>query len=102
MSYEGYDQYVCLNGHYEARDCHTPLRKCPECGERFVWENAVDQTNGDGWKEHSDIELALKATEKRGFDNCLKEVVTWLRKGYKHNQAIADMLETGEWKTTTK
>jgi hypothetical protein len=101
MSYEGYDQYVCVNGHYEARDCHTPMKKCPTCGERFVWENAVDQTNGDGWKEHSEIELALQAAEQRGRDNCLVEVVAWLRAtGYKREHDIAHLLESGEWMKT--
>lgn len=100
MSYEGYVQYVCVNGHYEARNCYDSIKKCATCGERFILQNDVDQTNDDGWKDHTEIELALQAAEKRGFDNCLKEVVAWLRKGYKHNQAIADMLETGEWQKT--
>jgi len=97
MSYEGYVQYVCVNGHYECRDCYDILKKCSTCKERFVLKNDVDQTNDNGWRDHTEIELALEAREKRGFDNCLKAVVAWLRQGYKHDQAIADKLEAGEW-----
>ena len=60
MSYEGWEQILCKNGHYHSADCHDYLEydesvpyldlekvwKCPTCGERAVWWNAVDVTNG--------------------------------------------------------
>jgi uncharacterized protein (UPF0212 family) len=50
MSYEGYSQKLCRHGHYSIYDALTEMycgvKKCPICGEKFVWENAVDETNG--------------------------------------------------------
>ena len=50
MSYEGYVQRLCKNGHYHAFDCYSDIEqeewKCPHCGEGCVWVNNVDQTNG--------------------------------------------------------
>jgi hypothetical protein len=58
MSYEGFDQVLCKNGHYHEIDSHEfkfyskdnnddawgDLFVC-ECGELAVWWNSVDQTN---------------------------------------------------------
>lgn len=48
MSYEGYSQFLCKRGHAWDEDCNqaSPESKCPTCGEPFIWENMVDQTNG--------------------------------------------------------
>ena len=50
MSYEGYEQILCTNGHYDTQDCHDSLTdwRCPSCGARKAWWNAVDQTNDSG------------------------------------------------------
>lgn len=50
MSYEGYEQAICANGHlsrienYQAKD----LQYC-FCGIYFVWRNPVDDTNMDSY-----------------------------------------------------
>ena len=44
MSYEGYSQVICENGHYFTRDCFNNY-SC-YCGGKDAWENMVDQTNG--------------------------------------------------------
>lgn len=99
MSYEGYVQAACINGHYEEWDCLDETRKvCPDCGGRWAIRVDVDETNCEGWRFRQDIQETLETVKKQGFDNCLKDVVAWLRSGYKHDQAIADLLESGEWK----
>ena len=52
MSFEGYVQILCENGHLNSRDAidwmYSELSdyKCEECGGKLVWENTVDETNG--------------------------------------------------------
>lgn len=47
MSYEGYEQCICKNGHYFERDAYQDDRPCPDCDEEAAWFNGVDQTNGE-------------------------------------------------------
>lgn len=46
MSFEGWVQCICPNGHYFTNDAYisTP---CPDCGKRYAWCNVVDDTNCD-------------------------------------------------------
>ena len=73
MSYEGYTQYICGNGHY----CHlfspqacllSSNACCPDCESEYVWENSVDLTNGsydiDGNRMDGYIELEIVNQEK--------------------------------------
>ena len=57
MSYEGFDQLLCSNGHYwtcnafdnVSYDEHGPKEislSCPHCKTPSVWSNPIDQTNG--------------------------------------------------------
>lgn len=50
MSYEGYSQNLCANGHLYNTDCYSTSeeRICsePGCGSESVFSNEVDQTNG--------------------------------------------------------
>lgn len=49
MSYEGYDQFLCEEGHYWTKDVwiSDPVQElCPTCGKLPVWWNPVDLTNG--------------------------------------------------------
>lgn len=46
MSYEGYSQCICFNGHYSEMDVYAEREDC-ECGASFAWTNSVDSTNGD-------------------------------------------------------
>lgn len=45
MSYEGYEEYLCANGHLRTCDCWNPLTSC-SCGEPFVFRHSVNETNG--------------------------------------------------------
>lgn len=47
MSYEGYSQLICKNGHYWSLDCYSvmDINLCPKCNMPSVWENSVDETN---------------------------------------------------------
>jgi len=82
MSYEGYSQFWCKNGHYWTIDCNLLIynegkQKCPICNEEEVRENMVDETNGsfddDGTRIDSFIEPELVKGEKLICGNCLKE-----------------------------
>lgn len=48
MSFEGYYQILCKNGHEHSADCYADVAnaKCPFCKASAKWENLVDQTNG--------------------------------------------------------
>lgn len=47
MSYEGFNEQLCRNGHYSAQDCYADRPKsCPHCGASIAYSHAVDQTNG--------------------------------------------------------
>ena len=50
MSYEGYEQVLCENGHYFTFDCYDYWQEdkwvCPICGAKSAWSNMVDVTNG--------------------------------------------------------
>jgi hypothetical protein len=49
MSYEGYEQHLCENGHYYTRDADYSYGEpspCPYCNAKCAWINCVDQTNG--------------------------------------------------------
>lgn len=49
MSYEGYDQVLCENGHYHTYDCWEfwkPKGWVCHCGAKAAWSNSVNVTNG--------------------------------------------------------
>lgn len=51
MSFEGYDQLLCANGHLRVYDCYEQVElNNPEficsCGAQYVFWHLVDQTNG--------------------------------------------------------
>ena len=46
MSFEGYHEKLCRNGHYWTADVYVDRPACPRCGEPAAWEHTVDQTNG--------------------------------------------------------
>lgn len=51
MSYEGYEQHICQNGHRFNTQCSYMLDEdktmCPICEAPSVWCNGVDDTNCD-------------------------------------------------------
>jgi hypothetical protein len=63
MSYEGYEQVLCENGHYFTYDCYEwdfygglcEDWRCPICGTEVGWCNSVDITNGS-WDENTPMD----------------------------------------------
>jgi hypothetical protein len=54
MSFEGYYEVLCANGHYDCvdiyneRNPHDNEWKCYSCGAHVAWVHLVDCTNGTG------------------------------------------------------
>lgn len=74
MSFEGYEQRLCANGHYESFDVYAFMSSddlC-ECRAPFVWFNIVDQTNGP---DEGRIELEV-ATPPRYETSCGSQAMT--------------------------
>lgn len=65
MSYEGYDQHICHNGHRFDEDCYSDHPTC-HCGAKSFWSNSVDQTNGDevGFIKESEFQKLLISEQK--------------------------------------
>ena len=75
MSFEGFYQILCKNGHLHLKDAMAVCFnddwiekfKCPICGETTAWWNLVDQTNGsydeNGNRIDGYIELEIKKVE---------------------------------------
>ena len=82
MSYEGYDQVLCENGHYHTYDCYDFWEaegwNCPTCGAKAAWSNMVDVTNGsydvddDGWETEDRIDgfVELQMREEVWCKHC--------------------------------
>lgn len=54
MSYEGYEQWICENGHYQTGSDRYHLTvepKCHFCSAAIVWGNPIDDTNCDSYGE---------------------------------------------------
>lgn len=51
MSYEGYTQNLCINGHYfdSGEGNYNAIGPCPECRGDPVWTNHVDETNCESY-----------------------------------------------------
>lgn len=48
MSYEGYTEYLCENGHYCTADtCDDDPDVCPICDSKLQYFHMVDLTNGE-------------------------------------------------------
>ena len=84
MSYEGYSQLLCKNGHTWNVDCNEMLRyekrsdvKCPHCGEKAIWKNMVDETNGsfddDGHRIDGYIKLKMRIERSGVCSACGKK-----------------------------
>lgn len=47
MSYEGYEEFLCVNGHHSIVDAFDDDPTCcPQCGARLAYRHSVDETNG--------------------------------------------------------
>lgn len=80
MSFEGYYQTLCKNGHEGSTDCYftEPEEiKCSVCGEKIVWWNLVNTTNGsydefEGKPVRIDGYIDLEIDKPAEYCNCDK------------------------------
>jgi hypothetical protein len=80
MSYEGYEEYICVNGHYWAADALSLIHStnaekrsalvCPHCKKQAQYTCSVDQTNG--MDENEPWSLSGPKTDV-GFDDLPRE-----------------------------
>lgn len=75
MSYEGREQHICENGHLFEIDCQysfddNHVTQCIYCSGHSVWQNYIDDTNGESFGEvlHSEFEKILISPTK--FEVC--------------------------------
>ena len=64
MSYEGYTEYLCKDGHYSTSDCWCENLSCPICNKEVVWKHEVDQTNDEGNPAIPKLKVKRKAIYK--------------------------------------
>ena len=93
MSYEGYSQFVCAQGHawdvdamelMYGGDEHLQPKMCPFCGSPAVWENSVDQTNGYEEDNPASIPAKLEVDRPAVVEVCnLGHTHTLTRETYK-------------------
>jgi endogenous inhibitor of DNA gyrase (YacG/DUF329 family) len=68
MSFEGYYQALCENGHLSIYDAYELIeRKCPYCNKSTVWTNLIDETNGC---DYTDCELPEKEKQICRLHGC--------------------------------
>ena len=98
MSYEGYHQVLCRNGHYVEIDCYEEplfceqprfdldckIWTCPICGEKAYWSNSVDVTNEsfdkDGNRIDDFVELRKTTSVDQNKLNLVKSLAAVLDK----------------------
>jgi hypothetical protein len=72
MSFEGYEQRLCKNGHYETFDVYEFVPEddpCSVCGAKWVWFNLVDCTNEPGVGK-VELEIATPARYETTCEAC--------------------------------
>ncbi len=72
MSFEGYYQKICGQGHSWHCDAYGEVGICPYCGEATVWSNLVNYTNGSWDDEGNRIDgfVELEVMEERKCESC--------------------------------
>ena len=72
MSYEGYEQHLCANGHEFFQDAYDDdVENCPHCDAPSVWVHYVDQTNGDDGSPYTRrVTLEVKTEEQYCTCHC--------------------------------
>lgn len=66
MSYEGYEQRLCANGHLSHVDAFDNDAGPCRCSAPIAWWNDVDQTNGDG----ADCVVELEESTPAIYESC--------------------------------
>jgi len=74
MSYEGYVQLLCEEGHQTSYGVYDYDRdKLCRCGAKFVWRNSVDVTNNE-WSQDEEGNMVrcdgYVALEVESYDRC--------------------------------
>jgi hypothetical protein len=70
MSFEGYYQKLCTNGHLVECDVYSfDEDNCQVCKAEWVWENVVDCTNESG-VGRVELEIATPAKYKTTCEAC--------------------------------
>lgn len=63
MSFEGYYQLLCKNGHYHETDIWALYDetkwKCPICKDKLAWWHTVDLTNGSYEEDESGNQIRI-------------------------------------------
>jgi hypothetical protein len=77
MSFEGYYQRLCEEGHYSTQDCYASFGvqeadwACPICGKGQAWWNLVDVTNGSFDDETGErVDGYIELEEKTPAEYC--------------------------------
>ena len=73
MSFEGYYQLICKNGHAYNAELYSSEEEtpCPDCNEECIWWNLVDTTNDSG----NPVRLKLKSQKSCDKCNSILEVI---------------------------
>jgi len=71
MSYEGYDRFLCSDGHLWELDAHSTMydeekQRCPICNKAEIWSEIINETNGDG----NPTKLVLDSEKTKVCDHC--------------------------------
>lgn len=100
MSYEGYEQHICRNGHRFDADCYSTGPTC-HCGAKPFWSNSVDQTNCDevGFITESEFKKLLVLEQKSEKCNLGHMHITQheVYRFPKEGELRRFMFDKGEW-----
>ena len=74
MSFEGYEEHLCQQGHLWCVDVYDweHDHKCPDCGGPAVWTNVVDQTNGIDEDTGEGLGTKFEVLEPATYEKCDK------------------------------
>lgn len=67
MSFQGFYQVVCQQGHYTEVNCYEfsfNRWRCPDCGAAQKLAKLVDQTNDEGQKENPQVLIKQALSSK--------------------------------------
>lgn len=105
MSYEGYEEFICENGHHWTVDASELLhgtnkqRKsafvCPHCKKKAQYHCRVDETNGI---DHEDVTTLPGPKNEVGFDD-LQCKDHYGNKYFVKRKQFAPDLASGRWTT---
>ena len=73
MSYQGYTEYLCEDGHYWTQDAFDdPVVSCvvSGCPRPVAWTHEVDQTNGTDPNEPWSLPTELEVDEPMQTETC--------------------------------